>query len=227
MLNEDFNIDQFKKSWQEQKVPEVYQTSEIEAMLNKKSRNYVKYIFWISLAEFLLFFGITVYYIFWGDNSQSLINILKKIGIKINYDIKINIKHLHFITVSITLLITSYFIIIFYLNYKKIKIEDNLKKLIKQILKFRQTIYLVFLINILILIMFINIYLVFIFRILSLQKIYLEKNILIIFIASIFFSTILGIILLLMYYRIVYVGILKKLNRNLQILMEIETNKNL
>ena len=75
--------------------------------------------------------------------------------------------------------------------------------------------------------MFINIYLVFIFRILSLQKIYLEKNILIIFIASIFFSTILGIILLLMYYRIVYVGILKKLNRNLQILMEIETNKNL
>ena len=35
MLNEDFNIDQFKKSWQEQPVSDVYNTSEIEGMLNK------------------------------------------------------------------------------------------------------------------------------------------------------------------------------------------------
>ena len=40
MPNQDFNIDDFKKSWQEQQVLEVYQSSEIEAMLNKKSRNY-------------------------------------------------------------------------------------------------------------------------------------------------------------------------------------------
>ena len=44
MPKQDFNIDDFKKSWQEQSVPEVYETSEIEAMLNKSSRNYVKYI---------------------------------------------------------------------------------------------------------------------------------------------------------------------------------------
>ena len=60
MPNQDFNIDDLKKSWQEQPVPEVYQSSEIEAMLNKSSRNYVKYILWISIAELLLFFGITV-----------------------------------------------------------------------------------------------------------------------------------------------------------------------
>ena len=52
MLNEDFNIDQFKKSWQEQPVSDVYNTSEIEGMLNKKSTNYVKYIFWISWQNF-------------------------------------------------------------------------------------------------------------------------------------------------------------------------------
>jgi hypothetical protein len=52
MANQDFDIDDLKKSWQEQKVTEVYETSEIEAMLNKKSRNYVKYIFWISLLNF-------------------------------------------------------------------------------------------------------------------------------------------------------------------------------
>jgi hypothetical protein len=64
MANLDFDIDDLKKSWQEQKVPEVYETSEIEAMLNKKSRNYVKYIFWISLVEFLFCFAQHLYHFF-------------------------------------------------------------------------------------------------------------------------------------------------------------------
>ena len=69
MANLDFDIDDLKKSWQEQKVPEVYQTSEIEAMLNKKSRNYVKYIFWISLVEFLFFALLSIYTIFSSNNN--------------------------------------------------------------------------------------------------------------------------------------------------------------
>jgi hypothetical protein len=52
MANQDFNIDDLKKSWQEQTVTEVYGTSEIEAMLNKKSRNYVKYIFGLAWLSF-------------------------------------------------------------------------------------------------------------------------------------------------------------------------------
>lgn len=52
MANLDFDIDDLKKSWQEQTVTEVYGTSEIEAMLNKKSRNYVKYIFGLAWLSF-------------------------------------------------------------------------------------------------------------------------------------------------------------------------------
>jgi hypothetical protein len=55
---------------------DVYNTSEIEGMLNKKSTNYVKYIFWISLAEFL-FFAIVGIYIFSTQRSNSFTNILK------------------------------------------------------------------------------------------------------------------------------------------------------
>ncbi len=222
MANLDFDIDDLKKSWQEQKVPEVYQTSEIEAMLNKKSRNYVKYIFWISLVEFLLFFGITVYYIFWGDNSQSLINILKKIGIKINYDIKINIKHLHFITVSITLLITSYFIIIFYLNYRKIKIECNLKNLILQIIKFKKTVNAFILINIILLILFTFVITFFTVYSLKIQNIHLQNSTIIGFYVGTAISLAFGIVLVLLYYRIVYGIIMRRLNKNLKQLQKIE-----
>ena len=52
MLNEDFNIDQFKNLGRNNLFSDVYNTSEIEGMLNKKSTTMCKYIFWISLAEF-------------------------------------------------------------------------------------------------------------------------------------------------------------------------------
>ena len=90
MANLDFDIDDLKKSWQEQKVPEVYQTSEIEAMLNKKSRNYVKYIFWISLVEFLFFALLSIYTIFSSNNNESFLNMMKKLGLKVTQDIEMN-----------------------------------------------------------------------------------------------------------------------------------------
>lgn len=51
----EFDLDNFKKTWQEQPVQEKYDNTEILQMLNKKSRNYVKYIFWISVVELLFF----------------------------------------------------------------------------------------------------------------------------------------------------------------------------
>ena len=55
MPNQDFDIDSFKKSWQDQTIADGYNQEDIEKMLNKKSRNYVKYILWISIAEFFVF----------------------------------------------------------------------------------------------------------------------------------------------------------------------------
>jgi len=49
----DFDLDNLKKTWQEQEVRPKYDGAQIEAMLNKSSRNYVKYILWI-----IIFFGV-------------------------------------------------------------------------------------------------------------------------------------------------------------------------
>ena len=45
----EFDIDQLKKTWQEQDKEQLYNKNEILEMLNQKSRNYVKYILWISI----------------------------------------------------------------------------------------------------------------------------------------------------------------------------------
>ena len=62
----EFDLDSFKETWQQQPVQPKYDTSEIESMLNKSSRNYVKYILWISLVEFILILGANLYYTFLG-----------------------------------------------------------------------------------------------------------------------------------------------------------------
>ena len=154
MLNEDFNIDQFKKSWQEQPVSDVYNTSEIEGMLNKKSTNYVKYIFWISLAEFLFFAIVGICTIFSTQRSNSFTNILEKLGVQMNDDVEMNFEHLYFTLKVFSLLITAIFVFLFYRNYLKIKVECNLKNFILQIIKFKRTVNLFIFTNIGLLIVF-------------------------------------------------------------------------
>ena len=127
MANLDFDIDDLKKSWQEQKVPEVYQTSEIEAMLNKKSRNYVKYIFWISLVEFLFFALLSIYTICSSNNNESFLNMMKKLGLKVTQDIEMNFGHLYFSLKIFSLLITAIFVFLFYKNHR-IKSSVNRKR---------------------------------------------------------------------------------------------------
>ena len=46
----NFDLDNLKSTWQKQLVENKYNDNEILKMLNKKSRNYMKYIFWISAA---------------------------------------------------------------------------------------------------------------------------------------------------------------------------------
>ena len=41
----EFDLDSLKKTWQEQPVQPKYDDKEILQMLNRKSRNYIKYIF--------------------------------------------------------------------------------------------------------------------------------------------------------------------------------------
>lgn len=218
----DFNLDDFKKSWQEQDIQSKYAASEISEMLHKKSRNYVKYIFWISLAEFLLFFCIGVFYIFQSENDSSFLDILKKLGVQQTPQLQQSFEHLYIGLKFVSLFITAYFVIQFYLNYKKIKVQDNLKLLILQIVKFRKTVNAFIFINIFLIIIFTAILTAFIFHIFSEQNISLTHPTLIGFIIGLVVTTLLAVGLIWLYYKIVYGIIMKKLGQNLDELRKIE-----
>lgn len=222
----DFNIDDIKKTWQEQKVQPKYGNSDILEMLNRKSRNYVKYIFWISIAEFLFFLGMNILYVFKSEESNSFFNILKRLGIEKTLKLQADFEQLYFAIKIVSLLMTATFVYLFYKNYEKINIEANLKKFILQIIRFKKTVNAFILSNIVLLVLFMTVLTLFIFMEINAQNITLSQSKLLVFFVGLIFSMVLMIILILLYYRLVYGIIMKKLGKNLQQLKEIESNEN-
>ncbi|SFI56208.1 beta-carotene 15,15'-monooxygenase [Halpernia frigidisoli] len=219
----DFNLDDLKKSWQQQDSQSKYAPSEISQMLHKKSRNYVKYIFYISAVEFLIFFGLSIFYIFKAENDSSFLNILKKLGVTPTSELQQSFSHLYIGLKIVSLIITAYFVVQFYLNYKKIKIQDNLKLLILQIVKFRKTVNAFIFTNIALLILFMVVSTVFIFNIFTTQNISLSHPTLIAFLIGLTLTTLLAVGLIWIYYKIVYGIIMRRLGRNLSELQKIDS----
>ncbi|QFG53778.1 beta-carotene 15,15'-monooxygenase [Chryseobacterium sp.] len=220
----DFNIDDFKKTWQEHEVRPKYGNSEILEMLNHKSRNYVKYILWISVVEFLFFTGLSVFYIFRTEDSNSFISAMEKLGVHNTPELQQEFTLLYNILKALSFLITGFFVVRFYQNYRRINLEANLKRFILQIMIFRRTVNHFILANILLLIIFTGILTLFIFRTLATQEITLEQPTLLGFLTGIGIATLLSVGLIWLYYRIVYGIIMKKLGRNLNQLKDIENN---
>lgn len=221
----DFNLDSFKKTWQEQNVSPKYGNSDILQMLNRKSRNYVKYVFWISVLEFLFFLGMTILYIFRSEDTNSFLNIIERLGVKRTEVLEKNIAHLYFVLKLLSLFVTAFFVIKFYLNYRKIDVESNLKKFNLQIIQFRKTVNLFVLTNILLMVVLLATLTLFVFRVFSEQNIHLDQSTFIGFIAGILITTVLSIALIWLYYRIVYGIIMRRLGKNLKQLQEIEESE--
>lgn len=222
----DFDLDSFKKTWQEQPVQPKYDSNEILQMLNKKSRNYVKYIFWISVAEFLFFSVLGLFYFFQDEESDSFRKILEKLGAQKAPEIETNFDHAYLAIKILSLLITAYFVFKFYQNYRKIKIEENLKGLIIRIIKFKKTVNAFILISIALLVAFTFVFTAFIFYVLNSQNVRPDNSNLIIVIIGIIVSTVLCVLLIWLYYRLVYGIIIRKLDKNLKQLKDIDSQEN-
>lgn len=222
----EFDLDHLKKTWQEQEVQPKYNSGEIESMLNKSSRNYVKYILWISLAEFTVILCMNLYYLFIGNDSKSFINILLKLGITDSAKLDADFNHLNFGLKIVSLLVTAYFVIQFYRTYIKINVESNLKKLILQIIKFKKTVHLFILANIGLLIFYTVILGVFTFWVLNEQQIELNNPTLVGFYVGMLVMMGISVVLIWLYYRLAYGIILKKLEKNLGELKKIEEEQN-
>lgn len=221
----EFDLDNLKKTWQEHTVEPKYSNTEIEAMLNKSSRNYVKYILCISIAEFLVILCLNTYYTFSSDDAGSFIKMLEKLGVQNTLKLQADFAHLYFVLKIISLLVTAFFVIRFYQNYRKIHVESNLKKLILQIIRFKKTVNLFILINILLLLAFTAVLTVFSFIALAQQSIHLNHPTLIGFIVGLVVMTLISVLLIWVYYRIVYGIILKRLGKNLTELQRIDNQE--
>ena len=218
----EFDLDSFKETWQQQPVQPKYDSSDIESMLNKSSRNYVKYILWISVVEFILILIANLYYTFLGEDTADLMSVLGKLGINNSSNFESTISQLYFVLKMVSLGLTGIFVFLFYQNYRKIKIESNLKKLILQIFTFKKTVQLFILANIGLVILFTLILGLFTFLVLAEQNIELTNPTLIGFIAGLALTMGISVVLIWIYYRLVYGFILRRLGKNLEQLQNIE-----
>lgn len=221
----DFDLDSFKKTWQEQPVQQKYDNNEILKMLNKKSRNYVKYIFWISVFEFLLFSVMGLFYFFQGEETNGFLNVLEKLGAEKTPEVEHNFNVIYLVIKILSLLLTAYFVYKFYQNYRKIRIEENLKALITRIIKFKKTVNAFILISIVLIIAFTSIFTFFIFYALNSQNIEPANSAVTLFIIVTILSTGLCVLLIWLYYRIVYGIIMRKLDKNLTQLKDIDSQE--
>ncbi len=218
----EFDLDSFKETWQQQPVQPKYNTSEIESMLNKSSRNYVKYILWISLVEFVLILGANLYYTFLGEDTADLVSVLGKLGIDNSDQFQNTLTQLYLALKMVSLALTGIFVYLFYQNYRKINVEANLKKLILQIIKFKKTVQLFILANIVLVILFTLILGIFTFSVLAQQNIELTNPTIIGFVTGLLLTMGISVVLIWIYYRVVYGFILRRLGKNLEQLQNIE-----
>lgn len=118
-------LDLLKKDWKARNADfDNVSYNEIYKMLHKKSSSIVKWIFFISIAEF----------IFWG-----ILNLFMPDSIYEIYD-KFGLNTLLYTSFIINYLVIFFFIYLFYKNYKSICVADDTSTLMKKILNTRKTV---------------------------------------------------------------------------------------
>ncbi|WP_103070024.1 hypothetical protein [Aquimarina sediminis] len=119
-------LELLKKDWQKQDdaLPKL-SYKEIYQMILKKSSSIVRWIFIISIIEFLLWASLDIIFRLNGMHAD-----IEKIDMGV----------FTLITSIVSYSILGYFIIRFYLNYKKIEATDSTKVLMENILKTRRTV---------------------------------------------------------------------------------------
>ena len=225
MPNNDFDIDDLKSVWQNQKVEDAYQQSDIEAMLNTKSRNYVKYLLWISLLEFFIFITLLIYSLVSKDDHVNFREILSRLHLQNQNEILHTMDKIYLVIKILSLSLTGIFVYLFYKSYKKISVEDNLKQFILRIISFKRKVNAFIIINVILLVVYIVSFSIYLSIVMGEQSVQLSETTKLGFIIGIIVALLLSILLIILYYKIFYGILLKRLSKNLEQLRLIETEK--
>ncbi|MFD2600568.1 MULTISPECIES: hypothetical protein [Flavobacterium] len=208
-------LDLLKKDWKknENKFPKLSE-QEIYAMLHKNSTSVVKWIFVISILEFAFFLALTLLF---NDNAgttkmESYLNGFSTVVTILDYAIMV------------------YFFCLFYINYKKITTTDKVKNLMSNILKTRKTVsnYIfvkIFFMVILLIIMFV----LFFYNepeMINTLHIAEEKGklfiVCLVYFAAVAISVAVFAGVVLLFYKLIYGLLLKRLKKNYDELKKID-----
>lgn len=224
---DDFDIDQLKNTWQNQKVEDAYAQSDIEAMLNKKSKSYVKYILWVSIAEFIIFGVVNILRFFSRGNESEFETILSKLNLHNEQEIILSMDRYYYIIKLTSLLLTGVFVILFYKGYKKINVESNMKNFIQQIFKFKKSVNAFITCNVVLLILFLASFGIYLSIVMKQQNEHVNGSSMIGILTGTVVALLLTVVLILFYYRLVYGILLKRLSKTMTQLKQLEAEKEL
>ncbi len=212
------NSDFLKDIWNRQEAEDRFSQAEIFKMLSRKSLNNVRIIVLVNGIEIL--FSV-VLYIYGILNKQ---NILLKAQHNPEHDhhFEISFEFMYDVVYPVFLAVMILFFVLFILRYRKLHVQQTVKQFIERLIAFRKISY--WYVGISIIVGLIS--MVYIFYkgiVISEAAIPLEKWGIIIGVMIVF-----GLIFLLLigvYYYILYGIVLRKINKNLKTLKEIENEK--
>ena len=195
------DLKQLKEQWAQQNFEKQYSKEELNGFLRKKSTYSIKWIFYLSIAEFLVYMGLPLFspnYI----ESFAYYKSLQLFGFSI------------FITITGYILLL-YFMWRFFKNYRKISVTSSVKEHLSTILSTRRAVNQYFYANVGLLLIFTLVVFVRAFQMDS-SLIVLEQEdisfLIICFVIGIVVALVLGLYGLLYYF--VYGRFLKPLKRN-------------
>ncbi|MGB1449973.1 MAG: hypothetical protein ACPG8F_09065 [Flavobacteriaceae bacterium] len=194
-------LEELKQQWAKQNFGQPFSKEEIKGFLQKKSTHSIKWIFYLSILEFVLYLSFPLLVPNYLDSFD--------------YYKSLNLLNFSIATTLFGYLILLYFMWRFFLNYRKISVANSIKEHLSTILKTRRAVNQYFYCNVGILIVFTIVVLVAAFQfdenMIALQ----EKNsslLMVIFVIGIVIASILGVFGLLYYF--VYGRYLQPLKQN-------------
>lgn len=194
-------LEELKQQWAKQNFGQPFSKEEIKGFLQKKSTHSIKWIFYLSILEFVLYLSFPLLVPNYLDSFD--------------YYKSLNLLNFSIATTLFGYLILLYFMWQFFLNYRKISVANSIKEHLSTILKTRRAVNQYFYCNVGILIVFTIVVLMAAFQfdenIITLQ----EKNsslLMVIFVIGIVIASILGVFGLLYYF--VYGRYLQPLKQN-------------
>jgi len=202
-------LEDLKNKWAKQDFSQSYSKEEIKGFLQKKSTHSIKWIFYLSIVEFVLYLSFPL----------LVPNYIKSF----DYYKSLNLFEFSIVTTVLGYVLLLYFMWHFFQNYKKISVANSIKDHLSAILNTRRAVNQYFYFNVAILIIFTIVVLVAALErdknMIALQE---ENNslIIIIFMIGILIAIILGLFGLLYYF--VYGRFLRPLKNNEKELLRIE-----